>query len=89
MNKNKGEIWGCDYCDSDFDSRESVEKHEAICPKRIFRIKGKVKPVLDIWQGFKFGLGFAAGVLLFYLLVFFIFTLFFAKFLGSMFSGFS
>lgn len=27
-------IWGCDYCDADFDNRDEAEEHEATCSKR-------------------------------------------------------
>jgi uncharacterized membrane protein len=52
----------CEYCGKKFKEKEEAHRHEINCKKKLTRIKGKVKPIIDIWQSIKLGIGFGIGL---------------------------
>lgn len=77
--------WECEYCGKEFKTPQECNEHELNCKYKPIRIKGTVKPRIDVWEGFKFGIGFGLGMLALGLLMFIIITILGISILNSIF----
>lgn len=55
-------IYKCDYCGEGFETKEKVVHHEFHCKQKPVKIRGKIKPIFDLAQGIKLGIGFGIGL---------------------------
>ena len=78
--------WTCEHCGSEFETEDETTRHEKTCRNSTIKIRGKVKPVIDVWEGFKLGIGFGIGMSISSVIIFTILLLLFGGTIGTLLS---